>query len=366
MRRENRSKLIKSIVLSVALIVSLGVTQPIYTVTTQAAAIEDCDLDGYDDHTGNPVPWIGFDSTKGEEVPSDWDHKTIYKSRKAYEDAHKKEEVTEAPTKASSASPNNNANNINTNTNSNTGNSSTNNSTASKKTTANNTSKKTTNNTSKKTSNNTSKNNNTNSVTNTEVNNSEEAPEQTQEEQTEEITDADKTKKKKKKKSAKSDDTTTEEIEEIPVENQNVEVIAGEVKIADAEGSMIHAGGDLVITGSGFTGNVEDIEVEIHSDNAISLGNFNTLEDGSFEAVVSIPENLPAGLHEIVLKYQGETIASESIQVGEKVADTFLAALTTGFSAENKGFIPGVLILAGLFVVGALTAVLGNIFHRKK
>lgn len=34
--------------------------------------MEDCDLDGYDDHTGKPVPWRGFDGTKGDEVPSDW------------------------------------------------------------------------------------------------------------------------------------------------------------------------------------------------------------------------------------------------------------------------------------------------------
>jgi hypothetical protein len=39
----------------------------------RAASIEDCDLDGYDDATGSPVPWAGFDSTRGDEIPADWD-----------------------------------------------------------------------------------------------------------------------------------------------------------------------------------------------------------------------------------------------------------------------------------------------------
>ena len=37
--------------------------------------LEDCDSDGYDDATGAPVPWYGFDQTRGDQVPSDWDGK---------------------------------------------------------------------------------------------------------------------------------------------------------------------------------------------------------------------------------------------------------------------------------------------------
>ncbi|MDR0853051.1 MAG: hypothetical protein LBN34_01655 [Clostridiales Family XIII bacterium] len=36
-------------------------------------ALEDCDFDGYDDETNAPVPWPGFDETRGDAVPSDWD-----------------------------------------------------------------------------------------------------------------------------------------------------------------------------------------------------------------------------------------------------------------------------------------------------
>lgn len=361
MIKEKKYKIIKNIILTIALISSLVITQPLYIETVHAAAIEDCDLDGYDDHTGNPVPWIGFDSTKGESLPPDWDGKTTYKSKKAYEDAHKKEEVTEAPTKSSSVSTNN-TNNANKNTNSSSNSSSTKKSTSSKTTTSSSTTKKsTTSSTTKKTTNNnTSKSDNTkatNEDKNNEENNSEKA-----EEQIEETTDTEKKskKKKKKKKSSKSDEKETSEVEEISVEEQVVDIVAGELEITDAEGSIIHVGGKLVITGYGFTGNVEDIEVEIHSDNAISLGNFNTLEDGSFETVVSIPENLVAGEHEIVLKYHGETIAEQSIQVGEKVADTFLSALTVGFTKQNQGLIPGLVLLFGLFSAGILTLVIGG------
>jgi hypothetical protein len=34
---------------------------------------EDCDSDCYDDATGVPVPWAGFDWTRGDTVPADWD-----------------------------------------------------------------------------------------------------------------------------------------------------------------------------------------------------------------------------------------------------------------------------------------------------
>jgi hypothetical protein len=34
---------------------------------------EDCDGDGYDDATGDPLPWVGFDYTQGDTIPDDWD-----------------------------------------------------------------------------------------------------------------------------------------------------------------------------------------------------------------------------------------------------------------------------------------------------
>jgi hypothetical protein len=35
--------------------------------------LEDCDFDGYDDETGEPVPWYGYDETHGDTIPADWD-----------------------------------------------------------------------------------------------------------------------------------------------------------------------------------------------------------------------------------------------------------------------------------------------------
>lgn len=37
---------------------------------------EDCDQDGYDDITGVPMPWVGFDYSAGDRVPDDWDGQT--------------------------------------------------------------------------------------------------------------------------------------------------------------------------------------------------------------------------------------------------------------------------------------------------
>lgn len=70
-----RKILRKLLPITVTLAVATAVTfsTPVFVERAYAAPMEDCDLDGYDDHTGKPVPWRGFDGTKGDEVPSDWD-----------------------------------------------------------------------------------------------------------------------------------------------------------------------------------------------------------------------------------------------------------------------------------------------------
>ncbi len=354
MRKNNR--FIKNILVSFALVSSLVITQPIYVKTIQAAEIEDCDLDGYDDHTGNPVPWIGFDSTKGEAIPGDWDHSTIYKSVKAYQDAHsKKEEPKEksgssSETKSSAAGKNtvkeNSSNSGNQNTSSKQSSSVKKNSTAKKSTP-----KKEKVEPSKKT---------------------EEKETVTTEETTEETTETKKKHKKKHKKAAvtkedlKQKGNKEQDVAEETEQNEESEIAVGSFDINEADGSIIHAGSKLIVSGADFEGNIEGIEIEIHSNNHIHLGYANTLEDGSFESQVSIPETLPAGNHEIVLKYQGSVIATKNIQVGEKVADTFLSALTVGFTGENQGLIPGLLLLTGLFAAGILTLLSGRIAEKIK
>ena len=61
------------ITFTLAVATAVTFSTPVFVERAYAAPMEDCDLDGYDDHTGKPVPWRGFDGTKGDEVPSDWD-----------------------------------------------------------------------------------------------------------------------------------------------------------------------------------------------------------------------------------------------------------------------------------------------------
>jgi len=60
------SKKYFKILFSVALIFTLVVAIPVISINAYAALLEDCDLDGYDDATGVPVPWPGYDETKGD------------------------------------------------------------------------------------------------------------------------------------------------------------------------------------------------------------------------------------------------------------------------------------------------------------
>jgi hypothetical protein len=136
----------------------------------------------------------------------------------------------------------------------------------------------------------------------------------------------------------------------------------GALQITETTGSLIHVGSSVIITGTGFIGNLDNLEIEIHSDGR-QLGNVTSLEDGSFEAQVNIPEDLETGAHNIVVLYQGQEITSQLIEVGPKAADSFIEALTVGFTKDNKGLVPGLVILAGLLGLGALVFV-GSVVVR--
>lgn len=395
----NTVQFFKGIALATALTASLVITQSIYTVNTFAAAVEDCDLDGYDDHTGNPVPWIGFDSTKGEEIPAGWDGHTIYKSKKAFQDAQKKDdEKSDSSGSGSSSgssssssgssggsSSGSSSSSSSSSSGSSSGSGSTGSSSSGGSSSKSNTTKKSTSkssssksSSSKKSSSKKTTDSSKSSQTNkkeesnvTEVN-EEVASEATTEEVTSAADEKNTEKKKSKKKKTKKEETTTEpestveELEEIiQPDIQTVISTGGTLEVNEEDGSIIHAGSNLLIKGTGFVGNVNDIVIEIHSDNAINLGNVSTAEDGSFEAKVYIPDDLEEGQHEVVIKYLGQEIATQTIKVGPKVADTFLAALTVGFSSQNKGLIPGLLILAGLAIAGIATLFFGGLFTKK-
>ena len=87
------NKYIKPISFAVVFILTISLANVNYAY---AAVYEDCDQDGYDDYTGKALPWIFFDGTKGDEIPSDWDwnpahtassESAYYASRKSNDDA---------------------------------------------------------------------------------------------------------------------------------------------------------------------------------------------------------------------------------------------------------------------------------------
>lgn len=87
------NKYIKPISFAVVFVLTITLANVNYTY---AAVYEDCDQDGYDDYTGKALPWIFFDGTKGDEIPSDWDwnpahtassESAYYASRKSNDDS---------------------------------------------------------------------------------------------------------------------------------------------------------------------------------------------------------------------------------------------------------------------------------------
>ncbi|MDR2156612.1 MAG: hypothetical protein LBO81_02380 [Clostridiales Family XIII bacterium] len=59
--------------LSAALIVGIPAVFRADGAYAWGGYLEDCDFDGYDDETGAPVPWYGYDETHGDTIPGDWD-----------------------------------------------------------------------------------------------------------------------------------------------------------------------------------------------------------------------------------------------------------------------------------------------------
>ena len=45
------------ITFTLAVATAVTFSTPVFVERAYAAPMEDCDLDGYDDHTGKPVPW---------------------------------------------------------------------------------------------------------------------------------------------------------------------------------------------------------------------------------------------------------------------------------------------------------------------
>ena len=272
-----RKILRKLLPITVTLAVATAVTfsTPVFVERAYAAPMEDCDLDGYDDHTGKPVPWRGFDGTKGDEVPSDWDGVSdsyVFKNNKS--DSSKSNSSSSLSSSSSSKSSSG------TSSSSSSGSSSTKKATtkSSSKTSTKSSSKSSSKSTKKESSRDSSKEETTTKVEETTT-------------ATEETTTA-KNKKKSKKKSKEQVETTVEQ-----------------------------------------TAAVEE---------------------------TTVPEQVEEQLAE------EETTVQETEQETKDIADTFLKAATVGFTTENNGLIPGIIILVALAGLGVLTLAFGSTFNKKK
>ena len=251
------------ITFTLAVATAVTFSTPVFVERAYAAPMEDCDLDGYDDHTGKPVPWRGFDGTKGDEVPSDWDGVSdsyVFKNNKS--DSSKSNSSSSLSSSSSSKSSSGSS------SSSSSGFSST------KKATTKSSSKST----KKESSKDSSKEETTTKVEETTT-------------ATEETTTA-KNKKKSKKKSKEQVETTVEQ-----------------------------------------TAAVEE---------------------------TTVPEQVEEQLAE------EETTVQETEQETKDIADTFLKAATVGFTTENNGLIPGIIILVALAGLGVLTLAFGSTFNKKK
>jgi len=67
---------LKALKMLLVLIVSAITISSFVLMVSASPRWEDCDLDGFSDATGEPVPWIGFDDEHGDQVPANWDGQT--------------------------------------------------------------------------------------------------------------------------------------------------------------------------------------------------------------------------------------------------------------------------------------------------
>lgn len=115
------------------------------------------------------------------------------------------------------------------------------------------------------------------------------------------------------------------------------------------------AGGQIVVTGSGFFGS-GDLIVELHSD-PVRLGTITPAADGTFRGVFSIPANTPAGEHTVVvLAADGTVIATSPLVVDALPAATVpgagAAAAADRLSATGGSFDLAAAALFGIALVG--------------
>ena len=242
------------ITFTLAVATAVTFSTPVFVERAYAAPMDDCDLDGYDDHTGKPVPWRGFDGTKGDEVPSDWDGVSdsyVFKNNKS--DSSKSNSSSSLSSSSSSKSSSGSSSSSSSGSSS----------------------------TKKATTKSSSKSKSTKSSSKTSTKSSSKS--------------SSKSTKKESSKDSSKEETTTK-VEETTTATEET----------------------------------------------------------------TVPEQVEEQLAE------EETTVQETEQETKDIADTFLKAATVGFTTENNGLIPGIIILVALAGLGVLTLAFGSTFNKKK
>lgn len=280
-----------------------------------AAPKEDCDLDGYDDHTGAPLPWAGFDETRGDTIPPGWDGVA-----NSWTGEHTNDDSGSGSTGGSGgsggSSPGGSGPATPPKRSGTTG------STAprprSSATSA------------------------TTRVTTSPAKGAAAPP--TPKAAAGEAT-----------RPASTVAATAVDIPQVsPVDRETILGTRGVLEVSDSNGALIHADGSLRITGTGFAAGVEGLELWFDEADQ-RLGTVTTDRDGGFVLTVAVPSGIQAGLHSVYVGYKRAHIAHQAITVGPKTADTFAKALLVGFTSDNPDRDAGLGILAALGLAGALT-----------
>lgn len=264
------------------------------TAAFAAAPQEDCDLDGYDDHTGAPLPWAGFDATRGDTIPSGWD---------GVANSWSGERTNDGSSSAGSS-----------------GGASSGGGTSSGGT------KGTSGSGASGAGGGTSATGGRSSVvvsgsgsTAPAANPSAGVPVAAS--------------------SVTVPDTAT------------VLAARGIIHVSDSQGALMHLGGRVRIQGEGFAPLATGLRLWINTPNA-SLGTVTTDADGRFSVVVDVPAVLAVGSHRIGISIGESHLAHAAITVGPRPADTFVKALLVGFDDANPERDAGIGTLAALSLAG--------------
>jgi hypothetical protein len=323
---------VASLFLFATIIYPLTSAEPVYAADYEKW--EDCDWDGYDDHTGVAVPWVGFDGTRGdtpagpspnsqtgkkkaaeEKAKAEAEKKAAAEKKKKEAAAKKKKEEAAAKKKAEAEAKKK--------------------AEAEKKAAA--AAKETT---------------TTEKAETTKAAVEEEEPTQAAVEEAPVIEEA------------AAEDTVDLTAAEAAREAAIIET-KGTIEVAPKEeGADLHEGSKIVITGTGFYGDVAGIEIEIHS-TPVSLGSASSDGEGGFVVTFTLPEGIEAGSHSIVALYKGTELVSAPVEISPAPVSNFLEAFTVGLTGNNPERAPGIIIFIVIVAVGLVTLAVGDARRRR-